>query len=374
MRLTVQQGKSSAARHVPLAPGPVAARRGRRRTVRRRDADAHGHGRRRAAWTRPTPRSSRAAAGLFPAQLLTAYGITPLQAAGFRGQGVKLAIVGSGPTPTADVNQYRSCFGFDGTPLKIHGGSGVQPIIESSLDAMVVSMVAPQLDRFDLWVRDIDEDADDGDVLGFLKMLDAPLQATANGTPLPDVVSVSYGVCEPTVSAYTASRTLVKRTLAAEAALGITVVVAAGDAGSSSCAHGVPRRSSPPPTRRSRPSGPRPRRSCSRSAARASRSRRQNAIAASGPWNDTVYPAPFTATAGGRRRAEHVRAPPVVAAGAVVRDLGGPHGARTSPCSRTRARAIRSCARRGCRAAPRAAARRSPSSAARARPPRWSRG
>ena len=186
------------------------------------------------------PGAVASSSGLFPNQILAAYGIAPLQSAGMLGQGVRLAIVGEAPTPTSDVNQYRNCFGAQGTALKIHNGSGIQPILESSLDAMVVSMVAPQLDRFDLWVHPIDEDADDGDVLGFLKLLASPLQATTNGAPLPNVVSVSYGVCESTVSKYSASRTLVTRLLAAEAALGITVVVAAGDTGSSACARGVP--------------------------------------------------------------------------------------------------------------------------------------
>ena len=65
---------------------------------------------------------------------------------------------------------------------------------------MVASMVAPQLDRFDLWVQPISENSDDANVLGFLKLLAAPLQATTNGAPLPHVVSVSYGECESTVS------------------------------------------------------------------------------------------------------------------------------------------------------------------------------
>ena len=34
-----------------------------------------------------------------------------------------------------------------GTALEIHDGSGIKPILESSLDAMVVSMLAPQLDH-----------------------------------------------------------------------------------------------------------------------------------------------------------------------------------------------------------------------------------
>ena len=70
-------------------------------------------------------------------------------------------------------------------------------------------MVAPQLESFDLWYASLDEDADDGDVLGFLNLLAKPLQATAKGAPLPDVISVSYGECEPVVAPYTASRTSV---------------------------------------------------------------------------------------------------------------------------------------------------------------------
>ena len=234
MRLTVKRAVGvRRARARGRSPGPRPA------APTRRHPDAHGH---RGAVCLDTtdPACWRSPTACIPNQILTAYGIAPLHAAGLLGQGVRLAIVGEAPTPSSDVNQYRNCFGSQGTALKIHNGSGIQPILESSLDAMMVSMVAPQLDRFDLWVHPINEDADDGDVIGFLKMLAAPIQATSNGAPLPNVVSVSYGVCESTVSQYTASRTLVSRLLAAEAALGITVAVAAGDSGSSACARGVP--------------------------------------------------------------------------------------------------------------------------------------
>jgi len=179
-------------------------------------------------------------AGLYPNQILTAYGIAPLQSAGLAGQGARLAIVGEAPTPAADVNAFRACFGTQGTALKIHGGGSIKPILESSLDAMVASAVAPRLSRFDLWVHALGEQDDDGDAEGFLTLLAQPLQATANGTPLPHVISVSYGECESTVEPYTAARTLVERQLTATAALGITTVVAAGDTGSSACARGVP--------------------------------------------------------------------------------------------------------------------------------------
>src|SRR3954452_19385011 len=76
---------------------------------------------------------------------------------------------------------------------------------------MTVSMVAPKLSHFDLWVHALSESDDDGDVLGFLTLLAQPLQATTSGAPRPHVISVSYGVCESTVSAYTESRTLAER-------------------------------------------------------------------------------------------------------------------------------------------------------------------
>src|SRR3954451_24048505 len=185
------------------------------------------------------PSAAASGNGLFPNQILDAYGIAPLQAAGLQGQGVRLAIVGEAPTPSSDVNAFRSCFGTQGTSLKIHNAGSIKPIIESSLDAMVASMVAPKLAAFDLWVHPLSESDDDGDVEGFIQMLAAPLQATTSGGKLPHVISVSYGTCESNVSPYTAARTLVERQLTATAALGITTVVAAGDTGSSACARGV---------------------------------------------------------------------------------------------------------------------------------------
>ena len=245
------------------------------------------------------PSALASSEGLFPNQILSAYGVAPLQAAGLRGQGVKLAIVGEAPTPTADVNQFRNCFGAQGTSLKIHNGSGIKPIIESSLDAMMVSMVAPQLDRFDLWVQPLSENSDDANVLGFLKMLAAPLQATTNGAPLPNVVSVSYGECESDVSPYSESRTLVERTLAAEAALGITVVVAAGDTGSSACARGVPASKLTSADKKPQVSWPASSPYVLAVGGTNLTLNADNGIASTGTWNDTAYPAPFTATKGG---------------------------------------------------------------------------
>jgi len=245
------------------------------------------------------PAALASSAGTYPNQLLTAYGIAPLHAAGIQGQGARVAIVGEAPTPTSDVDTFRSCFGAQGTPLKIHNAGSIKPILESSLDAMVASMVAPQVSRLDLWVHPLSESDDDGDALGFLQLLAQPLQATANGTPVPDVISVSYGVCESVVKPYTASRTLVERQLAAEAAIGITVVVAAGDAGASACARGVPPSKLTSSDKKAQVSWPASSASVLAVGGTNLTLDDGNGIASSGAWNDTEYPAPFHADAGG---------------------------------------------------------------------------
>jgi kumamolisin len=234
-------------------------------------------------------------AGLFPNQILTAYGIAPLQAAGLQGQGVRVAILGEGPTPVADVNTYRSCFGFPGTALQVHNGANLEPILESSLDAMTLAMVAPKLARLDLWVKPLGP----SDPQGALELLAEPLQATTNGTPLPNVISISYGICEATVKPYTAARTLFDRQLAATAALGITTVVAAGDSGSSSCAHGVPASQLTSADRQKSASWPATSPWVLAVGGTNLTLTPANAIASSGVWNDTAYPAPYTQTAAG---------------------------------------------------------------------------
>src|SRR3954453_351887 len=245
------------------------------------------------------PSALLSSSGLYPNQILTAYGIAPLQAAGLKGQGVGLAIVGEAPTPAADVNTFRSCFGTQGTSLKIHNAGSIKPILESSLDAMTVSMVAPQLAHFDLWVHPISPSADDGDIDGFLKLLAAPLQATTNGLALPQVISVSYGVCESIVQPYTATRTLVKRQLTATAALGITTVVAAGDSGSSACARGVPANKLTSSDKKAQTSWPATSPPVLAVGGTNLTLNADNTVASSGAWNGTAYPAPFTASAGG---------------------------------------------------------------------------
>jgi len=245
------------------------------------------------------PSAVTSSQGLFPNQILTAYGIDALQAAGLRGGGQRVAILGEAPTPASDVNTFRNCFGFQGTALSIHNAGSIQPILESSLDAMTVSMVAPGLKNFDLWVHPINESANDGDELGFLELLAQPLQATQNGAHLPNVISISYGVCEATVKPYSAARTIAERQLAATASLGITTVIAAGDSGSSSCAHGVPASQLTSADEKQSASWPATSPWVLAVGGTNLTLTAGNTILSSGVWNDTAYGFPFEETAGG---------------------------------------------------------------------------
>jgi subtilase family serine protease len=241
------------------------------------------------------PSSVFSSAGLFPNQIDTAYGISALQAAGFQGQGINLAILGEAPTPTNDVTTFRNCFGFQGTSLKIHHAGSIKPILESSLDAMTVAMVAPKLNRLDLWVKQLGQN----NPQGAIELLASPIQATTGGTPLPNVISISYGVCEATAKPYSAARTLFDREAAAIDALGITIVVAAGDSGSSACAHGVKQSQLTSYDEQKSASWPAVSPWVLAVGGTNLSLTPDNLIASSGVWNDTVFPPPYQTIAGG---------------------------------------------------------------------------
>lgn len=304
--------------------------------------------------------------GLFPNQLDTAYGISALQAAGFQGQGINLAILGEAPTPTNDVSTFRDCFGFQGTSLKIHNAGSIKPILESSLDAMTVAMVAPKLNRLDLWVKQLGQD----NPQGVIELLASPIQATTNGTPLPNVISISYGACEATAKPASAARTLFDREAAAIDALGITIVVAAGDSGSSACAHGVKQSQLTSYDEQKSASWPAVSPWVLAVGGTNLSLAPSNAIASSGVWNDEMFPAPYETIAGGGGGVSTTEKRPwwLTASQSANRPL--PDVLR----SPTRRPATRSSAPPAYRAAHQPGRKRSPTSVALAQRRRWSPG
>ena len=119
------------------------------------------------------------------------------------------------------------------------------------------------------------------------------------------MISISYGVCEASVKAYTAARTLFDRQLAATSALGITTVVAAGDSESSACAHGVPASQLDSFDKQRSTSWPATSPWVLTAGGTNLTLTSANAISSSGVWNDTKYPKPYTR----RPAVEAARAP-----------------------------------------------------------------
>jgi subtilase family serine protease len=164
-----------------------------------------------------------------PNQFLHAYGIDALQRRGLRGQGEQVALVEIDGFRRADVVAFDRCFGAATPPLRVvpvfpnpkpYGGG-----TETTLDLEVMTVAAPRLKRIDVY----EGLGTEGGIL-----ISA---ATALGSPRnrPDVISISLGICEPMYSGQLVMRRALNSVFAVAAGAGISVLVAAGDTGSSGC-------------------------------------------------------------------------------------------------------------------------------------------
>ena len=175
--------------------------------------------------------------GLFPNQLATAYGLTPLRDLGIDGTGVRAAIVGAAaPSPT-DLDAFSRCLGLDPSAVRIDAEPGteagppttitqIEEAIEAALDVQVLLAAAPGLDRLDVYSR-----AMGGSPEAILTMVEAPLVAARAGRPLPHLVSLSYVACEAALAGDPVAD-LVEPLLAGAALAGVGYQVASGDDGS----------------------------------------------------------------------------------------------------------------------------------------------
>lgn len=127
------------------------------------------------------------------------------------------------PVVSADVTDQR--LGVDSLPV----------IAEAQMDVQAVLTVAPRLDSIPVAIASSMEDAA-GAIGQFPIALAKTLDPAAMGGQLPDAVSVSYSVCEPFLEQKIPGFIdLSERLMAKAFALGVVVVVSAGDAGSSEC-------------------------------------------------------------------------------------------------------------------------------------------
>ncbi len=179
--------------------------------------------------------------GLSPGQLRTAYGIDDLWAAGFRGRGSRIAVVDQSLYRPQDLTDYRRCFGVEGTAITPHiiGSPAIDGgTEETTLDLEVMTAIAPEAERIDWFAVNTTSGVTEAARLLF-DMLVAPLDPAATGGVAPDVISSSFGNCEPFLAqddpGFAPMADLLDQVLATAVAGGVGVFVASFDDGSSGC-------------------------------------------------------------------------------------------------------------------------------------------
>jgi kumamolisin len=163
-----------------------------------------------------------------PNQYLTAYGHAALHARGFTGRGQKVAVVETGGFKHSDIVAFGRCFGVEPPPIKVvpvRVGKPLPAEDETTLDLSMLTVGAPGLEK--IYVYEGPES------LGGVALT----AGTALGTPghRPDVISISLGFCEPELAGNLALRNAFDNVFAVAAGAGISVLVSAGDQGSSGC-------------------------------------------------------------------------------------------------------------------------------------------
>lgn len=171
---------------------------------------------------------------LTPNQLASAYSVDQLHDRGFKGSGIRINTLSSAVVGSSDFRTWSRCFGFP-TPrvsqFAMPGGvvETQDDPDETVLDIEALSALAPELDRITPIFVPLDQNFSNSFILFMLGSLDAARQ----GGRLPDVLSISDGVCEYRFTK--AEKYLGNRLLAEAAALGITSLAASGDLGFQGC-------------------------------------------------------------------------------------------------------------------------------------------
>lgn len=171
---------------------------------------------------------------LTPNQLNTAYETGELHQRGLDGSGVRVNTLSSAVVGTSDFQTWARCFGQPAprvTQFAMPGGvvETQDDPDETVLDVEALSMIAPRLEMITPIFVPLDQNFSNSFILFMLGSLDPSRQ----DGKLPDILSISDGVCEYRFTR--AEKYLGNRLLAEAAALGITALSAAGDLGFQGC-------------------------------------------------------------------------------------------------------------------------------------------
>jgi subtilase family serine protease len=231
---------AAVARHVSAVVGldsldalqPAGLARARQRAATRTALQPHAA----TAGPAPSPACAQqinAAAPRYPGSVLYdtsdlahAYGFDNLYGAGNLGQGTTVALIEFAPFVTNDIQTFQGCFGT-GTAVNVvpvDGGPDTRATtgeqVEAELDIETVIGLAPRT-TIDVYEAPNTNSA----------ALDAFAAAIAN--PAVDVISVSFGMCEPLSDLNFANA---EAALFKQAAMeGKTIVASSGDSGSEDC-------------------------------------------------------------------------------------------------------------------------------------------
>jgi hypothetical protein len=169
--------------------------------------------------------------GVTPYDFATIYNLKPLWDAGIDGTGQTIAIAARSDINTADIDSFRSAFGLPAKKLNLVYGGGdpgkTEDEDEADLDVEWSGAIAKNA-TIDL-VISASTYTTDGIFLSSESIVDSNLAP---------VMSVSYGQCELALGA--AGNQSMQTLWEQAAAQGISVMVAAGDGGSSVCDQGEP--------------------------------------------------------------------------------------------------------------------------------------
>ncbi len=173
--------------------------------------------------TRPQPHFGPAN-GLHPADLVKAYGIEALRAEGLDGSGQSVAVVSFDTFDPKDIAAFDRATGISGPPVQAIRlpGAPKKPgdgQAEVSLDLETIRAIAPKAQIYDY---EASQSADWSDIIDRI-VEDHKVQ----------IVSVSWGLCEPTVGPSVGDPDDVA--LASAELSGLSIFVSSGDAGAYDC-------------------------------------------------------------------------------------------------------------------------------------------
>jgi subtilase family serine protease len=166
--------------------------------------------------------------GFTPNEYLDAYGHSTLHKEGFEGQGKDVAVVEIDGFRRSDIETFAKCFGLPSPNLRVRTVAIPKPLPpgdETTLDLEVLTASAPKLEHIYVYEGGSSE-------IGILASVASALGSKGHH---PDAISISLGGCEADLIGQLAFRDALDEVFAVADGAGISVLVAAGDQGSSGC-------------------------------------------------------------------------------------------------------------------------------------------